>query len=50
MINLVYIITFLIIGLMLNQLVICFSPKIIEGATGSSDEIDDSKYRPWSWK
>ena len=45
MIYLVYIIiSLLIIGLMLNQLVICFSPKIIEGATGSSDEIDDSKY------
>lgn len=45
MINLVYIIISLfIIGLILNQLINCFSPKIIEGATGSSDDIDDSKY------
>ena len=41
MIKLVYVIvSILIIGLIINQLIKCFSPKIIEGATGSKDESD----------
>lgn len=39
MIKLVFfIISLFIVGLIINQLVKCFSPKIREGATGSKDE------------
>ena len=43
MIKLVFVIISLFIaGLIINQLIKCFSPKIIEGATGSSDKDSSS--------